>query len=51
MAAPKQFKLTLEDIATIRRRFANGAKPVRLAKEYKVTRGHIHNILVGNKWA
>lgn len=49
--AAKQYKLTLEDVATIRRRLSKGAKIRTLAKDYNVTRGHIHNILVGKKWA
>jgi hypothetical protein len=44
------YKLTLNQVAEIRRRLANGEKAYRLASEYNVTYRHLLNIKNGRKW-
>lgn len=45
-----QTKLTLQEVADIRRRLAEGESVFVLAKEFDVTVPHIRNIKACRKW-
>jgi len=47
----RKAKLTAEDVATIRQRYANGAQQAELAAAYQVTQPNISYIVLRKSWA